>query len=62
MCDLQAGDTVRLKSGGKHMTVSEASDGPGPVSCTWMLSGEVKCKTFQCEVLEKSTPSKGAVL
>lgn len=52
MSEYNAGDVVRLKSGGLLMTASEIEN--GNVNCYWFEpSGNVKIQNFPVEVLEK---------
>ena len=53
MADFKVGDTVRLKSGGPHMTVSSDVYGAPPsVSCQWFDRDTVKKGTFPVASLQ----------
>lgn len=59
MAEFKKGDTVRLKSGGPLMTVSDLGDyGPlGPengVKCTWFEGNTRHTEVFDREVLQPS--------
>jgi uncharacterized protein YodC (DUF2158 family) len=48
MSEIQAGDVVRLKSGGPRMTVKkvERAQGEDYALCQWFLDGEMKRSAF----------------
>jgi uncharacterized protein YodC (DUF2158 family) len=48
---MKIGDTVRLKSGGPLMTVSELLDN-ARVICTWFDNNELKTATFPDDSVE----------
>lgn len=55
--ELQAGDVVKLKSGGPLMTVAEAGLGTDKtgVKCTWFSSNDMRREDTLSGVLRKRT-------
>ena len=53
---MNAGDIVRLKSGGPDMTVELAEDVKSKVVCVWMSNGKVMRGKFEKTALKAAKP------
>jgi uncharacterized protein YodC (DUF2158 family) len=61
-----AGDIVKLKSGGPRMTVEnlgrDSRSGASRVTCTWFEGGDVKSHVFPAEALERAGDDTGSMI
>ena len=53
MSDFEKGETVRLKSGGPTMTVSDTDTIKGEVKCNWFSGAKRQKGRFEPEELER---------
>lgn len=54
--NFQAGDVVKLKSGGEKMTVESISD--GLVYCAWFVDKKLQRDSFEAAALKKYEPPR----
>lgn len=57
---LEAGDVVKLKSGGEKMTIEEI-DGDGYISCVWFEGSQIQRGRFAAATLQKYKPVTGSI-